>query len=57
MIKFKLLAGTDNPVGVAGHLQLVSKRHICGIVDMNASELSALGPVLHKCESALLQGT
>eukprot|EP00958_Prasinococcus_capsulatus_P009605 scaffold931_cov383-Prasinococcus_capsulatus_cf.AAC.8 len=47
----------DNPVGVPGHLQLVSKRHICGITDMNTEEVGELSKVLYKCETALLQGS
>mmetsp|Transcript_35041 Transcript_35041/g.85894 ORF Transcript_35041/g.85894 Transcript_35041/m.85894 type:complete len:170 (+) Transcript_35041:95-604(+) len=43
------------PIGVAGHLQLVSKRHYQGPAHMTDAEASHLGLMLRHCEAILAQ--
>mmetsp|Transcript_10536 Transcript_10536/g.20017 ORF Transcript_10536/g.20017 Transcript_10536/m.20017 type:complete len:203 (+) Transcript_10536:110-718(+) len=44
-----------DPVGVSGHLQLVSKRHFQGPAHMNDEEAATVGPMLRHCEALLQQ--
>mmetsp|Transcript_18716 Transcript_18716/g.25936 ORF Transcript_18716/g.25936 Transcript_18716/m.25936 type:complete len:191 (+) Transcript_18716:187-759(+) len=46
-----------SPIGVEGHLQLVSKRHFQGPADMNDVEATTVGSILRHCESILKQVT
>ena len=46
-----------SPVGVVGHLQLVSKRHHQGPASMNDAEAASFGDVLRRCERALERAT
>ena len=41
------------PIGVAGHLQLVSKRHFQGPAHMTDREAAHLGIMLRHCEKVL----
>ena len=45
------------PCGVAGHLQLISKRHFQGPSTFNAAEAATIGGVLCRCERALEEAT
>mmetsp|Transcript_33016 Transcript_33016/g.93472 ORF Transcript_33016/g.93472 Transcript_33016/m.93472 type:complete len:154 (+) Transcript_33016:77-538(+) len=46
-----------DPIGVPGHLQLVAKRHVVGYADFTDAESAAVGPILTKCQRALLKAS